>query len=602
MTLRNKIFVFNFSIFLMGVILVSVFTLHLVNNKMLENYKESSEQEIDHIQNNLDILLQSIEDYLRILSTDEALQETMHLYVEKQEINNIDKQEIRRMLSETVSNLVFSNSKVEGAIIWDNHNQVLYKTSGIGEGILEAPLWEEYLNEIDKKKEQKAIWGDMILFPKYEEEIIVFPCSKKIIEKNSGKTMGKVTLFLREDKIEKVYKEHMGSMSIQYMILDNADNIVTCSDKQLLGEDIEKSEFISPTALKKLDEKYESIIEKNVIYVKKVYEKMNWTLISKGTFVEYNNMKMIIIKNTALIVLIVCTIVFFGAWVIARRVTKPIYSLMNTMKIIQSGDMKARTEHFEQKEIEILSEEFNKLMEKLEELMEKTYLYQKNKRIYELKLLLEQIKPHFLYNSLETVISLIKIDYKEKSLQMMEALSDFYRKSLSGGSEIIKIKDEIDITEKYLLIQGIRYENYMDYEIDVNPEILQCEIPKLTLQPLVENALYHGIKQSEKKADLIVRGYVRKKEIIIEVFDSGVGMKEDKLKRIQEKLAEKEVISSERFVHESFGLYNVNERIHLYYGENYGIMIESTEGEYTQVTVTLPKLSKEEVRNESINS
>lgn len=594
MTLRNKIFVFNISVFLVGMSLLSFFTFNTVNEKMLENYAESSELEIDSMQTNLDILLQSVEDYLRILSTDEALQSTMHLYMKKEKVNNVDKQEIRSLLSETVSNLIFSNSKVEGAVIWDNNNQILYETYGMGEIVSQSSVWEKYLKEVEDKKAQKVVWGDMIQVPKKGDEMLLFPCSKLIIEKDSGKTMGKATLFFSEEQIQKAYKEHKGSTDIEYMILDEKNHIVTCSTKEYLGEDVKKTKFIPQDVLEELDRKKTSIVKKNMIFAEKDYEKMGWQVLSKGMFTEYGKMRNAIMGNAILILLVISTAVFFGAWVIAKRVTQPIYSFMTTMKIIQSGDMKARTEHFEQKEVEILSQEFNTLMEKLEESMKQTYLHQKNKRIYELKLLLEQIKPHFLYNSLETVISLIKIDYKEKALQMVEALSDFYRKSLSGGTEIIKIKDEIEIIENYLKIQGIRYEKYMDYEINVEPEIMQCQIPKLTLQPLVENALYHGIKQCEGKADLIVRGYSRGQKVIIEVFDSGAGMNREQLEQIKKKLDEKEQIAEKQSVQDSFGLCNVNERIHLYYGEEYGISLESIEGEYTQVTVTLPNLWRKE--------
>ena len=201
---------------------------------------------------------------------------------------------------------------------------------------------------------------------------------------------------------------------------------------------------------------------------------------------------------------------------------------------------------------------------------------------------MEQLKPHFLYNSLETVVSLVKIDYKEKAVLMIRALSDFYRKSLNGGSEIVTVRDEIDIIKNYLLIQRIRYERYMGYEIEVSEDILNCKIPKLILQPLVENALYHGIKQGEKKADLIVRGYKDEKDAVLEIFDSGVGIEPEKLKEIQKKLREQETVRADEAARSSFGIYSVNERIRLHYGEKYGITLESMLHEYTQVTIRIP--------------
>lgn len=586
MSLKNKIFVFNFVVFFMGLCLFSIFNVRYVNERLLTDYVESSQQETNMIRNNLDILLESTEDYLRILSTAPEFQKTMRAYSSGEIKTLLDEFNLRNALGREVSNLIYPNTKVEGAVIWGENDKILYAGYDIEEAGLYESVGREYLEKVEK--EQKALWGDMMTLPRISgDDLQVFPCSKVIIDKESGKRLGKLTFFLPEEEIQNVYKTDSDS-EINYIILDIKDTIISSENKKILGKDIESLDQEVMSRISNMLNHEKALVEKGTILTIENYEKMNWKIIRQGTTAEYEYIRNNIVRNTIILFLVIGGIVFWGAYTVSRRITKPLYSLIDTMKTIRSGNLEARAQHFEQQEVEVLAEEFNNLMERLNLLMDQIYEHQKTKRIYELKLLMEQLKPHFLYNSLETVVSLVKIDYKEKAVLMIRALSDFYRKSLNGGSEIVTVRDEIEIIKNYLLIQRIRYERYMEYEIEVSEEILNFKIPKLILQPLVENALYHGIKQGEKKADLIVRGYKDGKDAVLEIFDSGVGIEPEKLKEIQKKLREQKTVRSDEVVRNSFGIYSVNERIRLYYGDKYGITLESMIQEYTQVTIRIP--------------
>lgn len=588
MSLKNKIFVFNFVVFFVGLCLFSVFNVRYMNERLLSDYVESSRQETNMIRNNLDILVESTEDYIRIVSTAPEFQKTMRTYSAGEVHTLLDEFNIRSALGREVSNLIYPNTKVEGAVIWGNNDKILYAGYDIEEDGLRELVGVEYLETVEKV--QKVLWGDMMNLERISgNDISVFPCSKVIIDKESGKRLGKLAFFLPEEEVEKVYKSDKNS-EINYIILDAENKIVSSQDKKHLGRSVESlyGNVIGAQDISNMIENQGILVKNGSIFTIEDYDKMEWKIIRQGTTAEYKHIRNNIVRNMLILFLIIGGVVFWGAYTVSRRITKPLYSLIDTMKTIRHGNLEARARHFEQQEVEILAEEFNSLMERLNLLMNQIYEHQRTKRIYELKLLLEQLKPHFLYNSLETVISLVKIDYKEKAVLMIQALSDFYRKSLSGGSEIVTVRDEIEIIKNYLLIQRVRYEKYMEYEIEVSEEILNCRIPKLILQPLIENALYHGIKQGEKKADLIVRGYRNGKDVILEIFDSGVGIIPDKLEKIRKKLEEKETVREAGAEHISFGIYSANERIRLHYGEGYGITIESVPQEYTQVTVRIP--------------
>jgi two-component system sensor histidine kinase YesM len=251
------------------------------------------------------------------------------------------------------------------------------------------------------------------------------------------------------------------------------------------------------------------------------------------------------------------------------------------MRKVKLGKMDLRVDFNSNDEIGMLGEGFNNLMEKVQELMKEIYNEQKWKREYEFKLLQSQIKPHFLYNTLETIISFIKLDMKENAVKTTKSLAGFYRTSLSKGNDIITISNEVDLNSNYLSIQKLRYTEYLDYKLEFDEEILKYSIPKLTLQPLIENSIYHGLKQKEEKGHLIIKGYKEDNKIKIEVIDDGVGISKDRIYSLLNP-------SNEVDKSIDFGISSINSRLKLLYGEKYGLEIESELGEYTKIIVNLP--------------
>ncbi|HEX9062939.1 MAG TPA: histidine kinase, partial [Clostridia bacterium] len=224
------------------------------------------------------------------------------------------------------------------------------------------------------------------------------------------------------------------------------------------------------------------------------------------------------------------------------------------------------------------------LMDRINSLLEQIYNEQKLKRENEFKLLQSQVKPHFLYNTIETIISFIKLDLKDNAMMTAKSLAGFYRISLSKGNDIISIEDEMHLIDNYLSIQKLRYVEYLDYQLHFSEDILKCKIPKLTLQPLVENSIYHGLKLKAEKGLLTIRGYCEQDIIKIEVIDDGIGMTEEQMSRVlcRPSKAQKST---------DFGVYSVDSRLKLLYGDQYGIQIESRVSEYTKVTVSLPAVT-----------
>ena len=210
---------------------------------------------------------------------------------------------------------------------------------------------------------------------------------------------------------------------------------------------------------------------------------------------------------------------------------------------------------------------------------------QKKLRKAEFEVLQAQINPHFLYNTLDAIVWSAEAGNQDQVVSMVGSLSSFFKSSLNKGKEIVSLRDELSHVRSYLEIQQIRYQDILSYEIDVPKELLEYSIPKITIQPVVENALYHGIKNRRGLGRIAVKAADEGEKMVIRVEDDGIGMDDERLLEVRKALSENATESGQ-----VYGLYNVNERIRLNYGEDYGITIESTKGVGTCVMISLPKI------------
>jgi two-component system sensor histidine kinase YesM len=289
------------------------------------------------------------------------------------------------------------------------------------------------------------------------------------------------------------------------------------------------------------------------------------------------------------LILLPCVLVFsFAAtWVISASIYIPIKKLHDVTATITRNDLQALVTSQNVDEITELGMSFNIMIGKIRQLLDAKVKEQEMLKKAELKALQAQINPHFLYNTLDTIVWMAQANKIDQVIDIVQALSNFFRISLSKGRDWITIEQEIEHIRSYLTIQKLRYHDILDYKIEVDQEILTGTILKLTLQPLIENALYHGIKNKRSGGTITVSARRAGDDMVkLEIIDNGVGFTPYKLSRIQASLADN---SSEISLAESgFGLENVHRRIQLYYGKQYGLTVQSKYQEGTHVTVTIP--------------
>jgi two-component system sensor histidine kinase YesM len=285
---------------------------------------------------------------------------------------------------------------------------------------------------------------------------------------------------------------------------------------------------------------------------------------------------------------VVLYILFFGiafeilaSMFLSSKISQPIKRLERQMKRVENGDFDISLEVKGEDEVKRLSKAFNLMVAKIRQLMNEIISEQEAKRKSEFKALQAQINPHFLYNTLDSIVWMNENQNYEGVTTMVAALAKLFRVSISKGSEIINVSDEIDHAASYLTIQKIRYKDKFDFRIDAQPEALHQKTLKLILQPIIENAIYHGINQLQEKGEIKISVAIEGENIVFRVSDNGYGIKPETLKCILDR--------EPRSAHSGgVGLKNINERIKLCYGNEYGLEITSELDVGTTVLVRIP--------------
>ncbi|MBN2299936.1 MAG: sensor histidine kinase [Acholeplasmataceae bacterium] len=304
-----------------------------------------------------------------------------------------------------------------------------------------------------------------------------------------------------------------------------------------------------------------------------------------ATFINVDN-----IANTKVEVLITVALIFGGTMIataissaaFATRITHPLNMLENHIKVIEKGDFDTRVTVEGQKEVVLLAEAFNKMSNHVKNLMNEIVQEQHEKRKTQFIALQNQINPHFLYNTLDAIVSLSETQRNKDVERAIIALSKFFRMSISDEKNIVTLKDEVEHVSSYLLIQQIRYHNTFMFDFEIDENVFNKYVLKLSLQPLVENAIIHGIKPDESFTKILVKGYEIDNFIYIEVINEGYGISPEKLDEIHQMIRGKAESTS-------IGLKNVYQRLKLYYGESADLYLNSVLDEFTVVTMKIPE-------------
>lgn len=308
----------------------------------------------------------------------------------------------------------------------------------------------------------------------------------------------------------------------------------------------------------------------------------DWTLVGVASLDGLDVIRRQMVETLVVVSVILLIIVIGSGFFVAGRITTPIRELEKMMANFHEDLNKKAIDISGSYEIESLTKHFNVMVERVGELMGQVSENEKYLRTYEINALHSQINPHFLYNTLDTIVWMAEFGDSDKVIEITKSLAQFFRLSLSKGDERITVENEIDHAKQYLFIQQQRYQDKLTYSFQVDENTLNFKVPKIILQPIVENALYHGIREMDRPGHIKVKVWRDNQAIYMEVADNGVGF-ELKGKGFEEGL----LPTSTKTKLGGVGLTNVDKRIHLYDGEGYGLSIQSVMGEGTIVLLKL---------------
>ena len=322
-------------------------------------------------------------------------------------------------------------------------------------------------------------------------------------------------------------------------------------------------------------------------------DRTHWTVVGVAYLEELLGNR----KETQLTYMLIAAALFVAAVLIAillsSMITKPMKALVKSMKKVEQGQFENVTlQTVGHNEISALTNSFNIMTKEIHHLMIQNMEEQEQKRKSELMALQSQINPHFLYNTLDSIIWMAEGGKNREVVLMTSSLAKLLRQSISNEEEIVTIANEVEYTRSYLTIQKMRYQDRLEFSIDVDPDVLDLKIVKLVLQPLVENAIYHGIKYKETKGMIWVTGRNLGSIIVIRVEDNGIGMTQEQLAHVFEKKTNRKS--------NGVGAGNVNKRLRLYYGPEYGLTYESQLNVGTTVTIRIPNSAWEEENEEEL--
>ena len=551
-------------------ILLSIFIYQQTNAYYIkQQIHEIAAQGIESDSRNFELFIEDINNYSKILLANQSIQQMLE--AEREQLPNY--KNLHRFLQEFIN----FNTKVSSIYVFSNSGRKYYTEK--------ATFKEIELEDIEKKDFYQEIIGKKGGF-------ILRTNENGLRDPNNNPNisfMRVINSLYRQDKIgfliinlnQKVLKEALG-----FDQENGASILIQDEDGKFIVDYNAIEEFDKEIFLKKLDERDEfwDTIDINGTYrmVSGINnKKYGWKVLKIIPFQDLSEQLNAFNIGIVAIILVNVLLLLLGSLFISKLITNPIHSLIHSMKDVENGHFNPVHIKTNDDEIGMLKNVYNFMIDKIHQLIEKIITEQKTKRKAELGIMMEQIKPHFLYNTIDSISSLVILNRTEEAYDSLRALGNFYRTSLSNGRDIITIREELDTIENYLYIQKIRYGNLFEAAYEIDEVILDIKVPKLILQPLVENSIYHGIRPSGSKGYIKITAKKLQNKVRLVVWDNGIGISEENIKILS--------TASEK----SVGIPATRERIRILFGDQSSFSISSQPEKGTEVVIDIPLWEEE---------
>ena len=501
-------------------------------------------------------------------------------YLSQTEAGNVQKNVSELDEKRKNFDVVFKDIGFEYDIVIQGENGFVYSSYKEGSydfESLKTQLW--YKKSYDEQGDMSFVSYKNGFIREKEKATYVFGGFSKIKDA-SGNVLGTILISVDENVLESLYAgfETQGNV----YIFDKKGNVVSSRDKSILGKNMIGAENFrklygngSSHIIKKLGKYY---------FLSNCYDSQTgWTIVEE---IPCEIMFSVLINMTGYLAVSMVVFLFTAAFISyrqAKSISEPIASLCQSMKRVSSGEFICVQEENACNEVLALGKSFNSMSGKIKELLEDIRNNEKEKRKSEMDFLRAQINPHFLYNTLFSIQCMAELNKNEQAVKMIKAFIALLRKTLSTDRDLIPLREELENTKSYLELERIRYSNIMDYEIEVSKELESCQVPALILQPIVENAIFHGLEAKDSGGLIVLEVLKDGEDLLINISDDGKGMNIRRLKEVRARIN-----LDEDEARKSIGLVNVSGRIKINFGKEYGLTIDSEENIGTCVSVRLP--------------
>lgn len=565
------------SVLLLGaVIIITVISLSYTRQSVFENSSLYTQTIIQQMNQNIDSYIDYMENTSYLVSSNEDVQK--YLFGD-----TADPEARDRILSQFETILDSRSDILNLGIIAENGRMLINNGQRLTNQDLDIHSQEWYINALEGRE-------SVYLTSSHVQHIIsgerpwVITLSRGIRNKEMGTGQEKEGVFfidLNYSAISELCDQSMVGNQGYAFIVDADGNIVYHPQQQQLYNELQTENIDLVMNAGSDIVTWGDGINKKMYSISRS-EKTGWTVVDCVRVEELLRRSNEAQSIYVLVAIGLMAVALFFSRFVAKSITLPIQRLCDSMERVQEGDFSVSDIVVDsENEIGSLTKSFNVMTQRIHELMAQNIREQEAKRKSELKALQSQINPHFLYNTLDSIIWMAEGKKNEEVVLMTASLARLLRQSISNEDELVSIGQEIEYARGYLTIQKMRYKDKLEFWIEVEPSILNIRLIKLVLQPVIENAIYHGLKYKESRGLLLVKGFMKNGNAVLQVIDDGVGMDQETLDHIYER-------HKVDYHSNGVGIYNVQKRLQLYYGNEYGIVYESKPGEGTTATITIP--------------
>lgn len=574
---------------LLPVLIFSIWSYRKNSEVIREKVYDSVNAVLDQLSGEVNQMIERIRNDSIEISYMEEIQDAILNY---DDYNSRELNKIKINITKEMSRKYAFDNVVAGITLYTFEHK---KINVYGEDVLTINLSDEYLDEFLKicyEQDGRSVFQavnethQMSKVKLNREAIIV---GKAVKRSKTGEMIGFMVMQINEESFSDIYGDINQKMNAQTFILDEAGTVIsTAGDYASVGALYPDEEILEHLLLLEAETEEQKVDGSGMVCLSRRMEQNDWQLFFLipesylQTGLSDALLSFAVIGVSCIFLGIVVTFLF------SCSIIFPLNQVVEGLEQFEKGNLSVVLDEAGADEITELSTQFNRMAKEINSLLERVKGDEKQKRKLEIQALQAQINPHFLANTLNTVSYIARMKQEETIEILTNAIIELLRNSMKNDDSLHSVEEEAELIRNYITIQDYRLLGKFTVDMQIEPNILNCMVPRFILQPVVENAIIHGVEPLNRRGQISIRGYRRENEVIFQITDNGAGMEKEKIQHI---LQEQRNIEKSRF--NGVGIGNVDKRIHLLFGEEYGLSIKSEKNVFTSVRMNLPVIGKE---------